>query len=220
VAIGIIGATCLSNNEISITIKQKLTMKNTVLSMCAIALFLLGSCGNNNNHHETKSTSENPEAATDRNENKAVNQDDAEFIVKAADGGMTEVELGKLAEQKGRMAQVKSFGRMMVEHHSAVNDQLKALAATKGITVPTVMSEDKQKKVQKFSAKEAKDFDKDYIDCMIDDHEKDISLFEDKASDDKADPDLRKWAVETLPTLRNHLAEIKKIEAQYDAMKK
>jgi putative membrane protein len=133
---------------------------------------------------------------------------------------MLEVQLGKLAEQKGRMAEVKSFGRMMSEHHSSINDQLKSLASSKGITVPTVLSDDKQKKLEKFSGKSTKDFDEDYIECMIDDHEKDIKLFEDKASDDKADADLRKWVVETLPTLRNHLAEIKKIDAQYDAMKK
>jgi putative membrane protein len=195
-------------------------MKNNIIMMCASALFLLGAC-TNNNHRESKATSETPDAAMEKNEGKGtLYGDDAEFIVKAAEGGMLEVQLGKLAEQRGRMAEVRNFGRMMVEHHSSINKELESLALSKGVTVPTVISADKQKKVEKLSGKEAKDFDKDYIDGMIDDHEKDISLFEDKASDDKADPDLRKWVTETLPTLRNHLSEIKKIDAQYDAMKK
>lgn len=73
-------------------------------------------------------------------------EDDAEFAVKAADGGMMEVRLGELSKTNASSAQVKKFGDMMVSDHSKANDELKSLAAQKNITLPTALSGDKQKK--------------------------------------------------------------------------
>ena len=145
----------------------------------------------------------------------AVDKDDAKFAVAAANGGMAEVELGQLAQQKAANAKVKDFGAMMVTDHTKANDEMKALAKTKGITLPVAIDTDEQKVKDDLSAKSGADFDKAYVSNMIDDHKKDIKEFED-ASKNCKDADLRVFAVKTLPTLKMHLDAIQKI---HDSMK-
>jgi putative membrane protein len=207
----------VARSVLSLTL-NKLTMKTTLLHLCAASVIFLGACNSN-----TPKKQDSAEVAEEHNEQKMDDthmEDDAEFVVKAMEGGLLEVEMGKLAAQKGMMADVKSFGSMMAEHHTKIGDELKSLAASKNITVPTALGEDKRDMMEKMTRKTGRDFDEAYIDEMIDAHKKDIKLFEDKASDDKADADLRRWASETLPTLRSHLTEIQRIDEKFDAMKK
>jgi len=157
------------------------------------------------------------EAAEEANENnKAVKEDDSEFMVKAANGGMLEVELGKIAATKAKSQKVKDYGNMMVTDHTKANEELKALAATKNITLPATLSEDEQKHINDLNQKKGVDFDKEYIDMMVKDHKKDIDEFE-EASKEAKDTDVKTWASKTLPTLRTHLASAQSIN---DAMKK
>lgn len=140
-----------------------------------------------------------------------VNADDAKFATAAANGGMAEVNLGKLAQEKGTSQKVKDFGAMMVTDHSKANDELKALAKNKGIALPLVVGADEQKEYDELSKKSAADFDKAYVSKMIDGHKKAVSLFEDAAKNCK-DPDLKAFATNTLPTVKAHLELIKDID--------
>jgi putative membrane protein len=100
---------------------------------------------------------------------------------------------------------------MMVDDHTKANNELKAWASKKGVTLPDVMSEEKQKKYYDLERDEdASDFDEEYMDEMVEDHKKDIKKFEDIAEDGN-DADLKAWAAEKLPTLRHHLAEAERI---------
>jgi putative membrane protein len=129
---------------------------------------------------------------------------DHSFVMKAAEGGMAEVELGKLAASKGSSEQVKQFGQKMVDDHSKVNDELKTLAQNKNITLPTDLnSKDKstKKKLEKLSGAE---FDRAYMQAMVKDHSTDVSEFRKEANSGK-DPDVKAFAAKTLPTLENHL---------------
>ncbi len=112
---------------------------------------------------------------------------------KAAQGGMMEVKLGELASQKAASAPVKEFGAMMVKDHGKANQELKDLAAKKGVTLPSELDSKHQGMVDKFSKLSGDAFDKDYV-----------AEFE-KASKSAADPDLKAWAGQTLPTLQTHL---------------
>jgi len=129
---------------------------------------------------------------------------DSDFIMKAAQGGIAEVDMGNMASSKATNADVKKFGDRMVTDHSKANDELKQLAATKGVTLPADVGEEHKKAMDGMSAKSGKDFDKSYIDDMVKDHEKDVAEFE-KASKDAKDADLKAWAAKTLPTLKEHL---------------
>ena len=140
------------------------------------------------------------------------NRVDAKFAVDVADGGMAEVELGKLAQQKSANPQIKEFAAMMVSDHSAANDQMNAIAKTKGITLPKVMGDYQQKLTKEISDKSGKDFDRAYVTAMIKDHKETIKTFE-VALNELRDTTLRTFASTNLPILKKHLSAIQKIDA-------
>ncbi|PJJ83262.1 DUF4142 domain-containing protein [Mucilaginibacter auburnensis] len=145
----------------------------------------------------------------------AVVEDDSKFVVDAANGGMTEVELGKLAQQKATNAKVKEFASMMVMDHSKANEELMALAKAKNITLPDSVSSESKSMMKSLSEKTGADFDKAYVNEMVDDHKKDVSKFE-SASKNLKDPELKAFVDKTLPVLKGHLDKITAIK---DGMK-
>jgi len=149
--------------------------------------------------------------STTQNLVMTVNKDDARFAVEAASGGLAEVELGQLAQQKANDPQVKDFGAMMVGDHSKANNEMKILAKNKGISLPATLSSANQKLKDDLNAKSGKDFDKAYVKAMIDDHKEDIKAFE-SATKTLQDVQLKAFAVNTLPVLRKHLEYIEKVE--------
>ena len=126
---------------------------------------------------------------------------------------MTEVELGKLAQQNGSSADVKQFGSHMVMDHSKANDELKALAAKKGITVPETLDAKHQAMVDRFNHLSGPAFDRAYVHAMVRDHEKDAAEF--RAASNKAqDPDVKSFAGTTLKVIESHLSDIKSIQSK------
>jgi len=142
----------------------------------------------------------------------AVDEASSSFLVKAADGGMAEVHMGELGQQKATSQRVKDFSAMMVKDHSEANDKVKALASQKNITLPASVSDEHQKAMDMLSKKSGKDFDKAFMDAMVKDHEKAIDLFEAGMKDAK-DPDVSSLADKTLPTLRTHLDSAKSVRS-------
>jgi putative membrane protein len=135
---------------------------------------------------------------------------DKKFIKDAADGGMAEVELGKLAADKASSADVKQFGQRMVDDHSKANDKLKELAAQKGVELPSGLSaKDKATKMH-LSKLSGADFDKAYMSDMVKDHKKDVADFQ-KESQSAKDPAVKSFASDTLPTLQDHLKQAENI---------
>jgi putative membrane protein len=137
---------------------------------------------------------------------------DRKFMEKAAQGGMAEVELGKLAEDKASNDQVKQFGKRMVDDHSKANDQLKSLAQSKGVTLPTEMDKSAQKERDKLAKLSGADFDREYMKHMVSDHNKDVKEFKSESKSAK-DADVKSFAASTLPTLEQHLDLAKSTEA-------
>jgi putative membrane protein len=137
---------------------------------------------------------------------------DSSFIKSAAEGGMSEVELGQLAQQNATNPAVKDFGAMMVTDHTAANDKLKALAASKQVTLPESPSLMQKASKAKLDMMSGDSFDKSYVKGMIDDHKADIKEFQKEATDGK-DPEVKAFAVATLPTLKKHLRKIQAIAA-------
>jgi putative membrane protein len=140
----------------------------------------------------------------------ALDDDDREFMQKAAEGGLAEVAMGKLASTKATDAEVKSFGQMMADDHGKANAALKELAAKKGFVLPTEPSSAHKDTMGELEKVSGADFDKEYVSEMIEDHEKDVKEFE-ETSKDAEDPDVKAFAAQTLPTLQTHLEQIRKI---------
>ncbi len=145
--------------------------------------------------------------------NQMVDQATKDFVADAATGGMMEVELGNLAQQKAKSQQVKDFGKMMVDDHTAANNNLKDIASKKNIEVPASITDDQKKDIDKLSKKSGADFDKAYVDMMVEDHKKDIAAFK-KATGALGDNDIKNFATNTLPTLQKHLDAIQSIKSK------
>jgi putative membrane protein len=127
--------------------------------------------------------------------------EDKSFMMKAAKGGMMEVEWGKLAAQNAQSADVKKFGNRMVADHSKANEELMALAQEEGVKLPSEKAGGKWKS------------DKDYMDMMVKDHEKDLAEFESEAKDG-SDADLKKFADKTSKVVKKHLDMAKEIQGK------
>ncbi|PYV50927.1 MAG: DUF305 domain-containing protein [Acidobacteria bacterium] len=135
---------------------------------------------------------------------------DRQFIKKAAQGGLAEVELGKLATEKAASPEVKQFGQRMVDDHGKANDQLKQVASQKGITVPEKLNAKDAATKARLEKLSGKAFDRAYMQDMVADHTKDVSEFRTESKSAK-DPDVKSFASQTLPTLKDHLKEAKSI---------
>ena len=141
---------------------------------------------------------------------------DKTFVEKAAIGGMAEVELGNLAQQKAASDQVKQFGARMVTDHSKANDELKQIASTKGVQLPSALDDKHKKDMDRLQKMSGADFDKAYMSHMVDDHKQDVAEFKKEANGGK-DGDVKGFAAKTLPTLEEHL---KLAQTTNDAVKK
>ncbi|MES2113004.1 MAG: DUF4142 domain-containing protein [Bacteroidota bacterium] len=190
--------------------------KLSILTAIVTVLQILQACNGDSKHDAVaKADSLNAVKDTTKQLSIAVEKGDAAFIVDAANGGMTEIDLGKLALQKGVSKQVKNFGLMMVKDHSKINDMVKAIAVTKNISIPKAPGAKEQKIISKLTGKSGKDFDKAYIDDMIEDHQDDIKAFQ-TAAKKCLDPDVKSFAAKTIPILQEHLDAINAIK---DSMK-
>ena len=164
---------------------------------------------NNRVTNSNAMSSNTTNSTTNANSNTAVMQDN--FWTKAAQGGMAEVELSKLALQKSTNADVKKFAQMMVTDHTKANDELKSLAGKKNVVLPTDIGSHKST-LDDLNAKTGAEFDKAYVEAMVDDHETDVDLFEDNT--DNSDADIKAFTTKTLPTLKSHLEMIKGIQGK------
>lgn len=132
---------------------------------------------------------------------------DAKFLRNAAAGGVMEIELGKVAADRGADADVKKFGQKMVDDHTKINADLKTLAQSKGLDLQKALDDAAKKsktEVEDISNYKGAQFDRAYLNMMVKDHEKDVKEFE-EASKKAEDSDVKAFAAKTLTTLQEHL---------------
>jgi len=137
---------------------------------------------------------------------------DASFYKTLAQGGIAEVEAGKLAQQKGADPKVKDFGAMMVKDHSAANEQLKALAAGKGIDLPGSSSTSQMAAKAKLEVLSGGTFDKSYVEDQVKAHRETVELLKKEIATGQ-DPDAKAFAQKVLPTVESQLRAINQIAA-------
>lgn len=140
----------------------------------------------------------------------AADNPDAAFYKKATEGGIAEVELGKLAQEKSSNPSVKDFGAMMVRDHSAANDKFKSIAEAKSIKLPTSASVMQMSTKTKLELLSGDTFDKSYIKSMVKDHQDDIKEFQEEVANGQ-DSEARAFAKASLPMLQAHLKKIQAI---------
>ncbi len=188
-------------------------MKKLSVVFLFACLAIMQACNNS----DTKDSVDKADSTNDKRDTTAttppkdstsgmgVNDDVADFAVKAANGGMMEVQLGEYASEKASDKSVKDFGAMLSKDHTKANGELKALATSKNIALPATVGQDMTDKMNDLMKKTGKDFDKDYMNAMVKDHKDDIDMFQ-KVADDSKDTDMKAFASKTLPTLKKHLS--------------
>jgi putative membrane protein len=188
-------------------------MKNKSLLILGLPLAIMA-CNNDTTSDSVEKADSANEAKMDTASNAGtikVDESTADFMVKTADVGMTEVKLGQLAQNKATSQRVKDFAAMMVKDHSAGNDDLKSLASQKNVTLPSAIGDDHQKKMDDLAKKTGKDFDRAYMDMMVDGHQSAVNSFE-KNKDNK-DAEVNAFVNKVLPILRMHLDSAKAVKS-------
>jgi len=138
-----------------------------------------------------------------------------EFVDKAGTSGLAEVEMGELGAQKAKNSQVKAFAKQMVVDHTKANQELLTAIKGKGLQIPSSRTDMHKAMMEKFQQQEAgKNFDRAYMEQMIEDHKAAVELFETAADDEGLDITMRGYAKQTLPTLRDHLKQAQTIESK------
>jgi len=129
---------------------------------------------------------------------------DQQFVTKAGEGGLAEVNLGNLAAKRASDSAVKKFAEHMVKDHTKANKELDSLGDSRKFTLPKTMDAEHKKMMDKLGKLSGAEFDRAYMEGQVKDHEETVALFEKEAKNGK-DEELRGWAKKTLPTLRMHL---------------
>lgn len=138
---------------------------------------------------------------------------DRKFATTAAMSGMAEVELGRMATERGASDAVRQFGQRMVDDHTRANAELMQAASAAGLTLPTTTDEKHRAQAAKMSQLSGMAFDRAYARQMVKDHEKAVSLFRHE-SERGADAGLKSFAASTLPALQEHLTMARGLNTQ------
>jgi putative membrane protein len=139
---------------------------------------------------------------------KVVTGGDLAFMNDAGPGGVAEVELGRLAVERGASAEIKQFAQQMIEDHSKAGEKLKKLAQQKKVTLPPELLPQAKQTKEKLAKLSGSEFDQAYVKAMVEMHVKDVTAFEAVAKT-ATDADVKAFATETLPTLKHHLQMIR-----------
>lgn len=139
-----------------------------------------------------------------------INTNDMGFVNAATQGSMLEIQLGQLAERNALNQQVKEFGNMMVKDHTKASTELKKISGGKKLSQPITLDKDTQDRVDSLSLQSSAGFDLKFMDIMVAAHKKDVAAFE-HATTALQDPDLKAFAVKTLPVLKMHLTAAEKL---------
>jgi len=209
-----------------------------LLVFACVAALSVGCNGRNRTDNSIATSTTNSGATADTTGTAgSVSNSDKNFVNDQLSGGEAEIELAKLAQDHGSNPEVKEFAQMMIDDHMKAGDQLKQVAGTSGIPEQPQIDSKHQDLMDKLSKMNGAEFDKAYMDAMVDDHEKDVSdvrsrVDEDrsvtdklkgnnpenpasvkpKTSDDRVTMSVNQWAADTLPTIEHHLDRAKQIK--------
>lgn len=151
--------------------------------------------------------SENASASS--TSNKKLSWGDRRFVTRAADDGQAEVQLAQLAAQKASNPDVRNYAQQLVDQHTQVNSELMDIASSRNLKIDQDQGHDRA--YRRLSKTSGDEFDREFVDHMIDEHEKDIRMFE-KASRDAKDPEVKQFASKTLASLRQDLTQAQQLQ--------
>lgn len=144
---------------------------------------------------------------------RTVSRFDRDFMMKAAAGGVMELQLANAAQQKASNQQVKDFARQLAQDHTKANNELTRLMESRGLSAPNDPPAEHADDAQQVLNASGSDFDKKYMQLMLEDHQQDVEQFR-KAAQDADDPQVKAFASKVLPTLEQHLQHARHVAQQ------
>lgn len=181
-----------------------MTRKSILLASVALA-FALAAGG-----AQAQTTMQKSDTTMQKPAQKA-DKDSQKFIKNAIEGNMAEVDVGKLAQEKGKSDAVKKYGEMLVSDHGKANEEAKSVAQNVGVEPPSGASIGEQATYLKLKVLSGDTFDKSFANTMVSDHQKDIKEYQKASGKNDA---VGEYAKKTLPTLQKHLQEAQQLQAQ------
>jgi putative membrane protein len=212
--------------------------RNGLLALACSTAIAAAACGADNNDRRAANS---PAAESPAATGGVLSQSPQEWVQKAVEKNNAEVELGQLAAKRAQNPQVKQYAQTMIDEHTKALDELKQVAASANIQLTSSLNENHQELHEKLATLTGAEFDREYINAMIDEHDDTLEMLEDKADDlndnrptgtsgpaaggkadsteaerDRINRDLSQWAAKAAPKVRQHLESARQIEQQID----
>lgn len=137
---------------------------------------------------------------------------DRDFIRWMLSDGQAEIALGQLAQQRGSNAQLKEFGEMLARDHQKAGAELKQIVSSLNVQVDTAMDDEHADARERLSKLSGAEFDREWIDVIVENHEEAVDKARDKAEEANAHAELKAWASKQLPALQQHLQQAQKLQ--------
>jgi putative membrane protein len=153
----------------------------------------------------------NPPAGAAATATPASNVSTADFVKQAANSNMFEIQSSELALDKTQDSRVRDFAQRMVQDHTQAGDKMKA--AAQGQAIPTSLDQEHAQMLQQLQQASGNDFNRSYVQMQFDGHQKAVALFDGYAQSGD-NPQLKQFAQQTVPTLREHLQMITRIRSE------
>lgn len=141
---------------------------------------------------------------------------DRDFISDQLEDGDAEVRLGRLAEERASHADVRALGNMLVEQHTVAGTELKRIAGQHNVVADPDDMNEVEDDIERLSRLEGAEFDRAYLDLIIDEHRETVDELEEKVNDAGDHADVRAWASQVLPTVRQHLERARQLRETVD----
>lgn len=193
---------------------MQVSKKSSILVSLLVSSLIITSCSNNSDDYKSKAEEQNEQKF-----NTKGSEEDAQFLVNAAEMNMAAVSLSELTSLRTQTEQVKRLSESINQEHSKLLAEVKELAKTKMITLPTLASNNSKENYNKLSNKSSNEFNNEYVEEVIESHQNAIQEFE-KVANEATDSDIKSWANKTLPMLRMHLDQAVSCQKDLKLMQK
>lgn len=180
--------------------KRRVPFFATLLFSLMIAI----SCGNQADNDRNRDENLGDDQ-TQREENRE-QEEVREFVNEAASDGIMEIRMAEIAMQKSQNADIDQLAQTIKADHEKASAELKSIAANKNWSVPVMMMDKHQQKVEKLMETDIDKFDEEYLETMVSAHKDAIDRFE-KCAEKNHDAQVTMWVNNTLPILRQHLQQ-------------
>ncbi|MFB4296805.1 DUF4142 domain-containing protein [Actinomadura sp. NTSP31] len=183
------------------------------LAAAAVAAAAAG-CGGGTSHDAVPAAASSPAsvpAAPPNASTAPVSDQDRTWLRDARQADLAEISAGRLAQQKGTTAQIKSLGAMLVQDHTAADGKLTATASRLGVEVPNAPSNVQLQQADDLKRGSGRGFDRDWLSAMIGGHEQTIAKTRTEIAKGSS-PEVKNLASSVLPALQKHLANLQKAQ--------